>query len=412
MLSYYRRHRKNCKGHHAHNTRSTEYDERKRGWTRCECPVFVSGTLGGIFKRQNTGEWEWPKARTVGEEWTTASSWEITPQAPPVPPPETEHATPSRITIEDAIKVYLISRQGMRITPPTLRKYKTLARQITAFAEAKGYIMLDQITPADIDVFYANWQLGARTQSRKLSLLKSFFRFCVNREWIPKTPVSSDIKPPVGANRIANKAPFTDQELGRIIAACERMPRTEWTTGTMSGTWSGEDVKDFVWMMMYTGLRISDVGLFNMSRLHGNEVFLRAKKNGGEVYAYLPDWLCDRLNARAQRLGPRPFIVGRSERVDTITDTWRRKINDAFALAGEFEEPPTPHRFRHTFARILLQRGVPVADVADLLGDDEKTVRTHYARWVPERQARLSGILKDAFADKPKPTLVKMPNRA
>jgi hypothetical protein len=69
---------------------------------------------------------------------------------------------------------------------------------------------------------------------------------------------------------------------------------------------------------------------------------------------------------------------------------WRRKIGKIFDLAGSFEEPPTPHRFRHTFARILLQRGVPVADVADLLGDDEKTVREHYSRWVPERQARLT----------------------
>ena len=49
---------------------------------------------------------------------------------------------------------------------------------------------------------------------------------------------------------------------------------------------------------------------------------------------------------------------------------------------------------------------MPVADVADLLGDDEKTVRDHYARWVPERQARLTKILKDAFDDKPKPKLV------
>jgi hypothetical protein len=48
---------------------------------------------------------------------------------------------------------------------------------------------------------------------------------------------------------------------------------------------------------------------------------------------------------------------------------------------------------------------VPVADVADLLGDDEKTVREHYARWVPERQARLTKILKDAFQGQPKPTL-------
>jgi site-specific recombinase XerD len=56
---------------------------------------------------------------------------------------------------------------------------------------------------------------------------------------------------------------------------------------------------------------------------------------------------------------------------------------------------------RHTFARILLQKGVPVADVADLLGDDEKTVRDHYARWVPERQERLTRILKEAFVDRP-----------
>lgn len=224
-------------------------------------------------------------------------------------------------------------------------------------------------------------------------MLKGFFRFCVNRDWIPKTPVSPDLKPPVGANRLANKAPFSDEELDRIIAACDKMPRTEWSTRDMGGVWSGEEVKDFVWMMMYTGLRISDVGLFNMSRVHGNDVFLRAKKNGGDVYAFLPSWLLDRLNDRAKKHGNRPFIVGRSERVDTITDTWRRKINEAFALAGQFEETPTPHRFRHTFARILLQRGVPVADVADLLGDEEKTVRTHYARWVPERQKRLSGIL-------------------
>lgn len=84
----------------------------------------------------------------------------------------------------------------------------------------------------------------------------------------------------------------------------------------------------------------------------------------------------------------------------------RRRLNKVFALAGEFEQTPTPHRFRHTFARMLLQRGVPVADVADLLGDDEDTVRQHYARWVPERQARLTNILKDAFDEKPRPRIV------
>jgi integrase len=104
-------------------------------------------------------------------------------------------------------------------------------------------------------------------------------------------------------------------------------------------------------------------------------------------------------------------LIGVSDRLETVTDLWRRKINRVFELAGKFEERPTPHRFRHTFARILLQRGVPVADVADLLGYDEKTVRQHYARWVPERQARLTSILQDAFADKPKPRLIAIPGK-
>ena len=40
------------------------------------------------------------------------------------------------------------------------------------------------------------------------------------------------------------------------------------------------------------------------------------------------------------------------------------------------------------------------------MGDDEQTVREHYARWVPERQARLTKILKSAFHSKGKTPLV------
>jgi integrase len=121
--------------------------------------------------------------------------------------------------------------------------------------------------------------------------------------------------------------------------------------------------------------------------------------------------LRDRLLERAKKHGARPFLLGDSERLETVTDLWRRRINRIFELAGKFEETPTPHRFRHTFARILLQCGVPVGDVADLLGDDEDTVRQHYARWVPERQARLTNILQEAFTDKPKPKLVALPRK-
>lgn len=121
----------------------------------------------------------------------------------------------------------------------------------------------------------------------------------------------------------------------------------------------------------------------------------------------IPDWLRDRLNARAKRYGKRPFLIGGTKRLDTVIDAWRQRLGKVFELADVGGERATPHRFRHTFARILLQKGVPVADVADLLGDDEKTVREHYARWVPERQARLTKILQDAFDGKPRLTAIQ-----
>jgi len=308
------------------------------------------------------------------------------------------------MTIAEATKVFLRNREGANIAPATLQKYQTFTRQLTTFADSRGYVMLDQITSSDIDSFYGGWNLGARAKGKRLGTLRAFFRFCRNRNGCWRIRQRRH-QAAVGANRVANKAPFTDEELQRILDACDRLGRVAWSNGRENGAYTGEDVKDFIWVMVYTGLRISDVGLFHMNRLKGNEVFLRAKKNGGEVFAYIPDWLLDRLHARAKRWGQRPFFVGHSDRLETVTDIWRRRINKVFQLAGRFEEPPTPHRFRHTFARILLQRGVPSL-MSPIFGRRREDRQGALFALGPERQARLTKILKEAFDDKPKPKLV------
>jgi integrase/recombinase XerC len=414
-LNLYRRHGSHCSGGRMLHDTSYETDELRRGFKKCFCSIYASGTLNGRFRRKNTERVHWAEAKTVVRSWEEAGAWTVyNPVEPPVsvsPAPAALDSPSSRMTIADAVAAFLAIREGSKIAPSTLRKYRTFTNQLGAYADAKGYVMLDQFSSADMDVFYSHWKLGARTKGKALGTLRSFFRFCVNREWLAKNPVTSDLKPPLGANRVANKVPFTDNELRRIVDACDKLSSVEWSNGTRSGVWSGEDAKDFIWLLTYTGLRISDASLFSVTRLRGNEVFLRAKKNGGDVFTWIPDWLAQRLTQRAKEHGKRPFLIGESERLETVTDLWRRRLNKVFALAGKFEETPTPHRFRHTFTRILLQRGVPVADVADLLGDDEKTVRAHYARWVPERQARLTKILRDAFDDKPRDNLQVVASR-
>ena len=48
------------------------------------------------------------------------------------------------------------------------------------------------------------------------------------------------------------------------------------------GVWTGEDLKDLIWLMLYTGFRTSDATLFSIGRLHADQAFIRAKENGGE----------------------------------------------------------------------------------------------------------------------------------
>jgi integrase len=131
-------------------------------------------------------------------------------------------------------------------------------------------------------------------------------------------------------------------------------------------------------------------------------------KTRKELYTWIPDWLAERLRAREERHGRLIFRTGQSSEIRAISERWRIQLNRIFKMAGPFEQRPTPHRFRHTFVRILLEKGVPVADVAELVGDTEEVVRRHYAKWVPERQARLTKILKEAFEGKPRPKLVKI----
>jgi integrase len=116
-----------------------------------------------------------------------------------------------------------------------------------------------------------------------------------------------------------------------------------------------------------------------------------------------------RIGARAKEYGPLIFGEHSTNDINVITDIWRRKLKRLWSLCGPWPEKPTPHRFRHTFARILLERpNVTVRDVAELLGDTEEMIRRHYAAWVAERQERLTLVLQEAFREKPKPMLASI----
>ncbi len=259
-LNIFRRHGSYCPGGRALHEMTYEADELRRSWKKCSCPIYASGTLSGRFKRKNTEGTIWEEARRVVAGWEAAQRWDGPAMSNPPAVP-----APDR--------------------PGSDPGRTSIADAITAFLAVRG---------------------GAKIAPATLRKYRTF------------------TKPPLGADRVANKVPFTDDELQRIIRACDQLEPVAWSNGGTCGIWTGEDVKDFIWVLAYTGLRISDAALFNISRLRGNDLFLRTKKNRGDVYTWIPDWLRDWLQALARERGGRPCVAGHSDRLETATDLWRR----------------------------------------------------------------------------------------
>ncbi|MGD0298271.1 MAG: hypothetical protein ABSE86_14285 [Bryobacteraceae bacterium] len=152
-LKLYRRHRTECEGGHPEDMRSGEFEEGRRGWKKCACLIHVSGTLGRKFNRKQTST-NWDEAKALVAAWKAADSWDSKPVVQPLPKPR-EETERQPVPISDAVKVFLSNREGARIASATLRKYKTFTKQLTIFTDSRGYVMLDQFTASDIDVFTA-----------------------------------------------------------------------------------------------------------------------------------------------------------------------------------------------------------------------------------------------------------------
>ena len=412
-LSLYRRHTSKCSQGKSRHARTYESDELRRGFKKCQCPIQFEGTLKGIgFVRKSTEKISWDEAKVVAAGWETPASQQ------PVQPPVSEPAgiAPKNnepVTIERAVKEFLADIEARKMDDSTRRKYRTMLKQLRAYADERGFVQLNQFTVEELTKFRGTWKDGLRSGAKKLERVRGFFRFAHEREWIATNPAAK-LKPPVGSSKAANKHPFSDDEIKKLCDGCAHYKSHRWSNGISEGEVTGDQIQTFVMLLMYTGLRISDAATFSTDKLQGNNAFLFMHKTNEPVFTWIPDDLVARLKSLPLQRGKYYFMGPLTERKETAADMWRRKLGDIFDMAGPWKIKPTPHRFRHTFARLLLQRGVLVDDVATLMGhSDPKITLKHYGHWVPERQERLTDILKSAWQPKkrPKLTIIKAGTR-
>lgn len=348
MLTLFRRHTRNC----PHTSRK----ER-----RCRCPIAVEGTLNGKMMRKSLGLRSWEAAQKRILEWEVAG------------------AAVRSVTVADACDLFVKDCEGRHLSEATLKKYRLLSKELKS---EFGDVPLKRMTVEDLDRYRDAWRMVASSSRKKLERLRTFFGFCVEREWIPKN-LARALKPP----RVMQKPtlPFSENEMEMILRATEiyrdgydRCPREY-----------ARKVRAFVLMLRYSGLRISDVVGLAVERVRDGKLFLYTQKTGVPVHIPLPDHVVEALAGIGD--GRYYFWSGNGQLESAMKD-WQRTLRQLFAVAGVKGHA---HQFRDNFAVSLLQAGVSIETVSILLGHSSiRTTEKHYAPWIESRQAALEAAVK------------------
>lgn len=340
MLTIYRRHRAGCK-----------FKARR---AKCSCPIWVQGILSGEKIRQSLDLTSWEAASKKARDWEIAGKKDD-------------------LSIKAAAERFIADLNSRGLSPDTVQKFERLKDELV---ETFGSISIAALTADDMARFREKWDLKPSTARKKLERLRSFFKFCADRKWIADNPASS-LKAP--KETTIEKKPYDATELERIAWSIPVFP--------IKGIY-GEKNKDriaaFVAVLRWTGLRIRDVVQLKPSMVADGFITLRTHKNGKPVK--LP--VHSEMKSALEKLGCGEYFFWSGEgNPKSCVGDWQRTLRRLSVLSGVHIHA---HRWRHTFATDLLSRGVPVSEVAAILGNSPRIVEKHYSQWIQSRQESIN----------------------
>jgi integrase len=360
VLTLFRRHVRNC------NFFGKSRLARGNRNCKLKCPIHVEGSLRGESVRKGLDLTSWEAASDLIAQWN--ASGEIGVVKPEIP------------TVKEAVKKFFEDAHARQLKPPTIKKLKNLLEtRLLRWCEDRGFQLLKQLDVDALRQFQASWNDGALSAQKNIERLRGFFRFCCDAGWMQKNHAKA-LKPPKAAGLSERVKVFTADEIKKILKACDRYP-----TLNAFGYDNPERVRAFVLALRYTGLRIGDCIGLKRSHLEGDRLFLRTLKTGAQVYVPIPKELEGQLEMIES--GSEYFFWTGNGKRDSAVSVWERTLRRLFALASV---KGNPHMYRHTFATDLLIRGVPIEDVAILLGHSSPVITAkYYAHFVKARRERL-----------------------
>ena len=362
---------------------------------RCRCAKHLRWSHDGKQHRHSTKAHTWSEAegakRRVEERFNPAN--ERTKSA-------IEHKT-----IQQAIDLFVSLKTSEGLGPNVLKKYIRELGRLLQFMDKRMAFHVTDISLERLTEYRGKWteQYPSSTTRQKVQeRLKTFLRYCFDAQWLDRVPHLSAIhvdEPPT--------LPLTDQEYKTLLAQCSKEFQPV----------KAKKIHALIQCMRHSGLAIRDAVPLERDEIQWDQkkkvyrVVTSRQKTGVHVSVPLPPDVAKELlgivsgNEKYLFWNRRGFggnvssKRGREGRETTAVTTMQTDLRNLFRAVGLYLEDQhmVSHRLRDTFAVSLLSRGVPLEEVAKLLGNSIKVCERHYGKWVQSRQDRLDTLVMGTF---------------
>lgn len=264
-------------------------------------------------------------------------------------------------------------------SPHTLRNYRSDLEQFQGFLKSMPSpvpVRMKKIDRIIIRGYMAALQergVGKRSLSRKISALRSFFRF-LRREGVIDANPARQVWLPRQEKRLPSF--LNPEEIRGLLAAPD------------PSTLLGLRDRAILETLYSTGMRVGALVGMNRGDIDLLGDLARVKEKGKKerlcpLGSYAVRALRDYLKAFPDGGSGDPLFVNRARR--RLTAASVRKLLAKYIKQAAIEKKITPHALRHSFATHLLDAGADLRAVQELLGHESLSTTQIYTHVSKER---------------------------
>lgn len=258
---------------------------------------------------------------------------------------------------------YLLNER--RYSDLTIRAYQRDLKEFEDFLMSSGGVTFTEIAYHDVRLYVAfltEKELSRTTIARKLSSLRSFFKYAVQQQWTDQNPMEL-----IQYHSKKQRLPdfFYESEINSIIEAAQ-----------LDDHPSNKRNVAILELLYATGLRVSECCQLKTSQIDFNIQMIRVIGKGNKerfVYfgsscrkaidAYLPE-------RNKQVLTDNRALFGSRDHNRISVSAVHRLVKKALLQAGLDPYQYSAHKLRHTAATMMLSGGVDVKTVQEVLGHE------------------------------------------